>query len=352
MILLPTATPVLECVPNFSEGRDPKIINAIAASIRQVSGQKLLHVDASPAANRTVMTFAGAPDAVCEAAFQAIRKAAELIDMRKQGGVHPRIGATDVCPLVPLANMTMEAADTFAQQLGVRIGEQLGIPVYLYEYSQKQKYRRSLPSIRKGEYEGFAEKMKMPEWAPDFGPREFTPAAGATVLGARDLLVAFNISLDTEDVALAQNIAAQLRSSGRLVPEDGRAVRQPGLLKKTRAIGWYMADYGQAQVSFNLLDYRITSPLTAFEACRQLALQEGVGIAGSELIGLMPEACLLEAGSFSFLSKGQPVPEAKALLLEAGSHYLMLDRLKPFSVQEKILETAWDSAGNVEPLNG
>jgi len=341
---LPANEPVLECVPNFSEGRDTAVIEAIAAAIRAVPGQHLLHVDSSAAANRTVLTFAGAPEAVGEAAFQAIKTAAALIDMRRQDGVHPRIGATDVCPLVPLAHMTMEEADFVAQSLGRRIGSELGIPVYLYEHSQKAAYRRSLPSIRKGQYEGFAEKMKMPEWAPDFGPGEFVPAAGATVLGARDLLVAFNISLDTADVAIAHKIAALLRSSGTFRLEQGKKIKQPGLLPKTRAIGWYMADYEQAQVSFNLLDYRVTSPLTAFEACRKLAAQEGVGIAGSELIGLMPADCLLEAGSFFFLSKEQAVPEDTPLLMEAGIEYLMLDKLKPFAVQEKILELAYQSA--------
>lgn len=341
MIFLPTTKPVLECVPNFSEGRNEKIIAAIAAAIRTVPGQHLLHVDSSPAANRTVMTFAGDPEAVCEAAFQGVKMAGQLIDMRRQAGVHPRIGATDVCPLVPLANMSMAEADACAQKLGARIGAEAGIPVYLYEYSQQRKYRRSLPAIRKGQYEGFAEKMKLPDWAPDFGPARFVPATGATVLGARELLVAFNISLATADVNKAVTIAEKLRSSGRMALQDGELARQPGLLKKTRAIGWYMADYEQAQVSFNLLDYRITSPLAAFEACRQLAAQEGIEVAGSELIGLMPEACLLEAGSFSFLSKGQAVPEDKILLLEAGTSYLMLDKLKPFSMQEKILEAAW-----------
>lgn len=341
MIVLPTENPVLECVPNFSEGRDPEIIKAIADAIRAVPGQRLLHVDPSPAANRTVMTFAGEPAAVCEAAFRGVAKAAELIDMSRQGGVHPRIGATDVCPLVPLANMTMAAADACAKKLGERIGQELQIPVYLYEYSQARKHRRSLPLIRKGQYEGFAEKMKLPDWAPDYGPATFVPRAGATVLGARDLLVAFNISLASDDVALAQRIAEQLRSSGRMTATNGAPTRQPGLLKKTRAIGWYMADYQQAQVSFNLLDYRVTSPLAALEACRQLAAQAGVALAGSELIGLMPEACLLEAGSFSFAASGQPVPDAKPLLLEAGVEWMMLDRLKPFAVQEKILEAAW-----------
>lgn len=326
--------PVLECVPNFSEGRDSWKIDAIASAIRRVPGVALLHIDSSPAANRTVMTFAGDPRAVVEAAFKAIKAAAEVIDMSAQEGVHPRIGATDVCPLIPLNGMSMEEADQCAQQLGQRVGAELGIPVYLYEHSARGNHRRALPDIRKGQYEGFAEKMQQPDWAPDYGPKVFIPASGATVIGARDILVAFNISLDTNDIDKAHEIAGRLRSRGVVV--DG--VKVPGLLKKTRAIGWYMADYDQAQVSLNLLDYRVTAPLQAFEACKAIAEELGVTIAGSEVIGLIPEECLLEAGVYALVKNGSPADLPKDLVLHEAIKYMGLNRLKPFEPQEKILE--------------
>lgn len=334
--------PILECVPNFSEGRNPQKIAAIADAIRSVEGAHLLHIDTSPAAHRTVMTIAGAPQAVEDAAFAAISKAAQVIDMSAQEGVHPRIGATDVCPLIPLQGMGMDEADFHAKSLGKRVGEQLGIPVYLYEHSASSSRRRALPDIRKGQYEGFAEKMRMPDWAPDFGPLVFTPKSGATVIGARNILVAFNISLDTKDVAIAEHIASQLRTRG-YKNETGQRI--PGLLQKTRAIGWYMADYGTAQVSLNLLDYRTTSPLEAFEACRQLAEEAGVSVTGSELIGLMPEVSLLEAGTYLLMKKGMNANVEKSLLVYEGIEYLGLNRFKPFNPHEQILGYALQSAG-------
>lgn len=332
---------ILECVPNFSEGRNPELIEALADAVCNVPDAHLLHVDRSSAANRTVLTFAGAPAAVTQAAFQAIVKAAELIDMRHQTGVHPRIGATDVCPLIPLAGMSMEDADACAKALGKRVAEATGIPVYLYEYSASAPHRRALPDIRKGQYEGFAEKMKHPEWKPDFGPEVFNPASGATIIGARNILVAFNISLETDDVSIATRIAARLRSSGNL--QSGKRV--PGLLPQTRSIGWFMADYRQAQVSFNLLDYKVTSPLQAFEACRQAASEFGVRIAGSEVIGLIPEACMLEAGCFALRHQGMPEDAPKSELAEEGIRYLGLNLLKDFDPQQKILEWSLAHAG-------
>lgn len=332
--------PLLECVPNFSEGRDEAAIAAIAKSIRDVPGVALLHVDQSPAANRTVMTFAGEPAAVVEAAFQAIRQAAISIDMTRQEGVHPRIGATDVCPLIPLAGMSMDEAVEWSAKLGRRVGGELGIPVYLYEHSAQAPHRRALPDIRKGQYEGLAEKMLQPEWAPDFGPSSFSPASGATVLGARDILVAFNISLDSTDLALATRIASRLRSSGFVEKAGTEKRRIPGRLQMTRAIGWHMADYNQAQVSINLLDFRVTSPLAAWEACRELAAAEGVALAGSEVIGLVPEACLLEAGAFALTVAGKSTGLPKEMLVHEAINYMGLDRLKPFPPQEKVLEYA------------
>jgi glutamate formiminotransferase/formiminotetrahydrofolate cyclodeaminase len=337
--------PILECVPNFSEGRDAGVIQGIAAAIRSVSGAHLLHIDTSPAANRTVMTFAGAPEAVTEAAYRAIAQAAQTIDMTAQGGVHPRVGATDVCPLVPLAGMSIEDADRYARELGARVGNELGIPVYLYEHSAKAAYRRALPDIRKGQYEGFSQKMKQEGWAPDFGPASFTPKSGVTVMGARDVLVAFNISLDSDDLALAEFIASRIRSRGFFSEEGGERHKVPGLLPKTRAIGWHMADYGQAQVSINLLDYRVTSPLQAWEACKQLADERGVSLAGSEVIGLIPENCLLEAGSFARQVRGEAPLNEPGILVHEAINYLGLAKLKSFATREKVLEYALADAG-------
>lgn len=337
--------PILECVPNFSEGRDEAVLTQIADAIRRVPGAQLLHIDTSPAANRTVMTFAGAPEAVTEAAFLAISTAAQTIDMSRQGGVHPRIGATDVCPLVPLSGLGMAEAIDWAGLLGARVGSELGIPVYLYEYSAKAAHRRALPDIRKGQYEGFAEKMQQPDWAPDYGPASWTPKSGATVIGARDVLVAFNISLDSGDQKAAEYIASRIRTRGYFTELEGVRIKVPGMLGKTRAIGWHMADYGQAQVSINLLDYRTTSPLQAWEACREIAATLGLSLAGSEVIGLIPEACLLEAGAFAMRVRGEEPMEEAEMLVHEAIQYLGLDRLKPFYPKEQVLEYALAGAG-------
>lgn len=349
MLFLPlfmtSLKPIIECVPNFSEGRDLQVINEIAAAIRSVAGACLLHVDISPAANRTVMTFAGEPAVVTEAAFRAIEKAGNSIDMRKQEGVHPRVGATDVCPLVPLSGVSMEETMAWAEQLGKRVGEELGIPVYFYEHSAKQAHRRALPDIRKGQYEGIADKMTKPGWKPDYGPVAFNAQTGATVLGARDILVAFNISLATKNVAIAGYIAERMRESGYTVTEDGKRIKHPGLLPKLRAIGWYMADFECAQVSMNLLDYRVTSPLQVWETCKALAAEADTTLVGSELIGLMPERCVLEAGSHAYVINQQEIPSDKQLIIQKGIQYLGLDKVKPFNPQEKILEYALHHAG-------
>jgi glutamate formiminotransferase/formiminotetrahydrofolate cyclodeaminase len=277
---------------------------------------------------------------VTEAAFAAIKRAAEVIDMREQEGVHPRIGATDVCPLVPLYNMTMEEADECAKKLGDRVGSELNIPIYLYEYSAVKEHRRALPDIRKGQYEGFAEKIKLPDWKPDYG-NEFNPAAGATVIGAREILVAFNIGLDTDDVSKAIYIAERVRERGYF---EGKK-RVGGLLPKVRAIGWFMADYNCAQVSLNLLDFRESSPLKAWEACSAVAKEIDVKLTGSEVIGLIPERCLLEAGSFMAAERGEEMPKDKQLLIHYAIDLLGLNKLKPFKEQEKILEYALAHAG-------
>ncbi len=337
--------PILECVPNFSEGRDINKINALADAVRTVPGVQLLNIDISAAANRTVMTFAGEPDAVVEAAFQAIKKAAELIDMQQQAGVHPRIGATDVCPLVPLAGISMDEAVVYANQLGTRVGKELNIPVYLYEYSATAPHRRALPDIRKGQYEGMAAKMQQPGWAPDYGPSEFTPSTGATVIGARDILVAFNISLNTKDVTKANYIAERIRERGFNETVDSKKVHHPGLLPHLRAIGWYMADFECAQVSMNLLDYRETSPLKVWEACTALAAQAGTTLAGSELIGLMPERCLMEAGTFTYMEHVEEIPNDNNIIIHRAIQLLGLQKVKSFDPQQHILEYSLQHAG-------
>lgn len=338
---------ILECVPNFSEGRNAATIAAIAAAIASVPDVALLHVDTSPAANRTVMTFAGAPRQVVQAAFNAIKVAAELIDMGLQDGVHPRIGATDVCPLVPLQGMTMEETVACSRVLGKMVGNELHVPVYLYEFSASKDYRRTLPAIRKGQYEGLAAKMQQPEWYPDFGPQIFNPKYGATVIGARNILVAFNISLNTDDIQKANWIAQRLRESGYTQIIDGKKHKVAGTLTQVRAIGWYMADYQQAQVSLNLLNYTVTSPLKAWNECARLAAETGVTLAGSELIGLMPETCLLEAGIFALQQKGAKHNDQQQIIA-AAIDYLGLDKLKPFDPDEKILEYQLRSVGYIQ----
>lgn len=330
-------SPLLECVTNFSEGRNEEVIRAIAGSITAVAEQKLLHQDISPSANRTVMTFAGQPDAVTEAAFRAIKTAAELIDMRLQTGAHPRIGATDVCPLIPLSGLSIEEAVQYAQRLGQRVAEELSIPVYLYEYAAAAPYRSALPAIRKGQYEGLLKKMQQPDWKPDFGypssaGETHILRSGATVIGARDILVAFNISLNTKDEAIAASIARKMRSSGG------------GLLPALRAIGWYMEDFGCAQVSMNLLDYRITAPLQVWETCKALAAALDTELIGCEVIGLIPESCITEAGRFA-LQLQEHENASEDAIIRAGIAYLQLDRVKPFNPEEKILEHVLRNAG-------
>ena len=318
---------ILECIPNFSEGQNEKTLQKIAAAIQSVPKVWLLHKDISASANRTVFTFAGEPEAVIEAAFRAIKIAAENIDMRTQLGVHPRIGATDVCPLVPLQNMTIYEGNECAHTLAERVGKELSIPVFLYEHSQNLDYRKSLPSIRKGQYEGLKEKIKSPEWQPDFGPSEGNDKTGATVIGVRDILVAFNISLNTNEVTIVKWIATQMRANST----------SSDALPSLRAIGWYMADYEQAQVSFNLLDYKTTSPLSVWNKCASLATEKNVALIGSEVIGLIPEQCMIEAGTFALQNENE---KSKIELINAAIGLLKLDKLKAFAPEEKILEWA------------
>ncbi len=329
---------LIECIPNFSEGRDPKILAAIATAIRQTEGVKLLHIDRGEAANRTVFTFVGPPKELIEAAFQAIKTASELIDMRQQTGEHPRIGVTDVCPLVPLANITMEEVIQYAQELGQRVGDALDIPVYLYENNASQPARRNLATIRSGEYEGLAAKMKLPDWQPDYGPITFNAKSGATVLGARDFLIAYNVNLDTDSVDIANEIARTVRASGRLVTQvDGTKKRVPGKLKYLKAIGWYIEEYGKAQVSMNLTNMHETSVHHAYEACVEAAEQLGVKVTGSELIGLIPQQPLLVAGKYYSAKLGKETKDMEEMIA-IGISALGLDELAPFNPEKRIIE--------------
>ncbi len=325
---------LLECVPNFSEGRNPELIEMIADSIRQVKGVNLLHVDPGFDANRTVMTFVGAPQVVVEAAFQAIKTAAQVIDMRQHRGAHPRIGATDVCPLIPINGLSMADVVNLAQQLGQRVGMELNIPVYLYEYAATAPHRRNLAHIRQGEYEGLATKIVQPEWQPDYGPTEGTFPAGATVLGARKFLIAYNVNLNTKDPEVAQRIAEKVRESGYVQrDEQGHKQRFPGRCPRVKAIGWYMPAYGKAQVSMNITDLDETPLHLAFEACREEAQQLGFEVTGSELIGLAPLRVFLEAGQYF-----TPYETDPDRLIEATITHLGLRELGGFERGQRILE--------------
>jgi glutamate formiminotransferase / formiminotetrahydrofolate cyclodeaminase len=331
---------IIECVPNFSEGRDERIIQAIADAIRHVEGVKLLHIDSGKAANRTVMTFAGAPEAVAEAACQGIQKAAELIDMRSQTGEHPRIGATDVCPLIPISGVTMAETIEWSKKLGEKVGRgPLSISTFLYENSASKPERRNLATIRSGEYEGLKHKLTLPDWKPDFGPAEFNPRTGATVIGARDFLIAFNVNLNTKDVNIAKKIAQMVRESGYIVTlPNGEKHRQAGLLKSVKAIGWYIEEFNCAQVSMNLTNINVTTVHQAFESCSEMAQKLGAKVTGSELIGLMPKRVMMEAGLYFLQKKNQDTNVSETVIIDAGVVGLGLSDLSFFEPRERIIE--------------
>src|SRR5947207_4640660 len=326
---------IIECVPNFSEGRDLDVVRQITAAIESVEGVSLLNVDPGASTNRTVVTFAGTPDAAVEAAFRGIQKAAEFIDMRKQTGAHPRMGATDVCPFVPVSNVTWEEAIACAKKLGKRVGEELKIPVYLYEKAASNSVRSNLSIIRAGEYEGFFEKIKEPAWKPDFGPAVFNEKSGATVIGAREFLVAYNVNLNTTGVRRANSVAFDVRENGRVKTDDGtpsgkpvldakgEPVREPGMLKHVKAIGWYVEEYGIAQVSMNLTNLEETPLHAAFEACAESAGKRGLRVTGSEVVGMLPKKCVVDAGRY-FLRKQKRSEEHTS---ELQSHSDLVCRL-------------------------
>ena len=347
---------VIECVPNFSEGRDLEIIGQITAAIESVEGISLLNVDPGASTNRTVVTFAGAPEAAVEAAFRGIQKAAELIDMRQHKGAHPRMGATDVCPFIPVSNVTWEEAIACAHQLGKRVGEELKIPVYLYEKAAKDPSRSNLSVIRSGEYEGFFEKIKEAAWKPDFGPSVFNEKSGATVIGAREFLVAYNVNLNTKAVRRATSVAFDVRENGRVKTDDGtprgkpvldakgEPLRVPGMLKHVKAIGWYVEEYGIAQVSMNLTNIEETPLHAAFDACHEAANKRGLRVTGSEVVGMLPKKCLVEAGKY-FLRKQQWSEGAsEEELIALAIRSMGLSELKPFDPRERIIEFKMESA--------
>jgi len=353
---------LIECVPNFSEGRDPNIIRQITAAIESVEGVSLLDVDPGASTNRTVVTFVGGPEPAVEAAFRGIRKAAELIDMRKHKGAHPRMGATDVCPFVPVSDVSWEEAIACAKQLGKRVAEELNIPVYLYEKAARDPSRSNLSVIRAGEYEGFFQKIKEPAWKPDFGPSAFNEKSGATAIGARNFLVAYNANLNTKAVRRANSVAFDVRENGRIKTEDGtpdgkpvldengEPVRIPGLLKHVKAIGWYVKEYGIAQVSMNLTNIEETPLHAAFDACNQAANKRGLRVTGSEIVGMVPKKCLVDAGRYFLRKQKWSEGASEEELIDIAIRSMGLSELKPFDPREKIIEFKMDSADSKKSL--
>ena len=344
---------LIECVPNISEGRDLDKIHTIANIVETVEGVKLLDIDTGAATNRTVITFVGEPEQVIEAAFILIKKASELIDMSKHHGEHPRFGATDVCPLVPISGITLEETAKYAHKLGRRVGEELDIPVYLYEKAAQEAKRVNLANCRSGEYEGLPKKLSDPNWKPDFGPAEFTEkvvTTGATAISARDFLVAYNVNLNTTSTRRANAIAFDIREAGRVKREgnpitgkkvldaNGEPVRIPGKLKAVKGIGWFIEEYGIAQISYNLTNISITSMHKAFDETCKAANERGLRVTGSELIGLIPLKAILDAGDYFLKKQERSLGISEAEKIKIAVKSLGLDDLKPFNPEEKIIE--------------
>ncbi len=340
---------LVECVPNFSEGRDKSVIDAIARAISATSGVRLLDVDPGADTNRTVYTFVGEPEAVAEAAFRAATEGARLIDMTKHAGAHPRMGALDVCPIVPVAGVTMDECVEAARALGRRMAEGLALPVYFYEFAATRPERRNLADIRAGEYEGLASKLADPAWAPDAGPAKFNPRLGATVVGAREFLIAYNVNVNTREQKLANEVALNIREAGRLkrdaqgeVVRDaaGQDLRVPGRLKAVKAIGWYIEQYRQAQVSINLLSYRTTPLHVVYETVCEEAAKLGLVVTGSELVGLTPLAPLVEAGRYYLRKQGRSTGLPERELVEVAIQSLGLAQISPFDPDKRVIEYA------------
>ena len=332
---------IIECVPNFSEGRNMEVIDSIADSIEEAGGVKVLNVDPGAATNRTVITFAGSPESVVEAAFQGVKKAGEMIDMRQHHGAHPRLGATDVLPLIPISGITLEECAELARKLAERIYTELGIPCYCYEAAAFKPERKNLAVCRAGEYEALPERMKDPVRRPDFGPGEFTERAartGATNVGARDFLIAVNFNLNTTSVSEANAIAFEVREKGRPVTVDGKTVMIPGTLKGCKAIGWFIDEYGIAQVSMNITDINTTPLHIAFEEVCRAAQARGLQVTGTEIIGLVPKRAMLEAGLYFLERQQRPTDVSEQDIMQAAVISMGLDDLKPFNVKDKVVE--------------
>jgi glutamate formiminotransferase/formiminotetrahydrofolate cyclodeaminase len=330
---------IIECVPNFSEGNDQQILDQIAEAIKSVNGVSLLHVDAGKATNRTVFTFVGDEESVVEGAFQAIKKAQELIDMRKHKGEHPRFGATDVCPFIPIANATMEDCINCAKKLGALVGEELGIPVYLYENAATADRRRNLANVRAGEYEGIKDKIILPDWKPDFGPAEWNEKSGNIAIGARNILIAYNVNLNTTSTRRANAVAFDVREAGRKVKnEKGEEIHQPGSCKSVKAIGWYIEEYGLAQVSMNLTNINDTPIHKAFDECVRSAYERGMRVTGSELVGLVPLQSMLDAGKYFLEKQKRSVGVSEQELIKIAIKSMGLEELAPFNPDERIIE--------------
>lgn len=342
--------PIIECVPNFSEGRDQQILDKISAVIQSVEGVSLLDVDPGKATNRTVVTFVGEPEPVIEAAFRAIAIASELIDMSKHSGEHPRMGATDVCPLIPVSNISMEEVSKYAHKLAERVGKELNIPVYMYESAATKPERQNLATVRSGEYEALSDKLKKEEWKPDYGPATFNVKAGATAIGARDFLIAYNVNLNTTSTRRANSVAFDVREQGRVKrkghpitgeivnDENGEPERLPGKCKSVKGIGWYIEEYGVAQVSMNITDTTVSPLHSVFEACHESANNRGMRVTGSELVGLLPLKVILDAGKYFLEKQERSTGVSEEELIKIAVKSMGLDELTPFDPQKKIIE--------------
>ncbi|WCL81248.1 glutamate formimidoyltransferase [Saprospira sp. CCB-QB6] len=341
---------LIECVPNFSEGRRPEVIAEITAAIAAVEGVKLLNVDPGKATNRTVVTFVGEPEAVIEGAFQGIKKASELIDMSKHKGEHPRMGATDVCPLIPISGVSVEEAVAYSQKLGERVGQELNIPVFLYEHSASQAKWKNLANIRSGEYEAMADKLATPEFTPDYGPKALHKEAGVMAIGARDFLIAYNINLNTTSVRRANSVAFDIREGGRVkregdpitgkkvLDENGQPVRIPGACKGVKGIGWFIEEYGVAQVSMNITNIAQSPLHIVFEESCKSATKRGMRVTGSELVGLVPLKVMLDAGRYFLRQQQRSVGVSEQELIKIAVKTMGLDELSPFDPNERIIE--------------
>jgi glutamate formiminotransferase/formiminotetrahydrofolate cyclodeaminase len=344
---------LIECVPNFSEGRNEDVINQITSEIKSVSNVKLLDVDPGKDTNRTVVTFAGNPDDVIEAAFLAISKASELIDMSKHEGAHPRMGATDVCPLIPIKGVSVDECVEYSHKLAKKVAQKLKIPIFMYEKSASSKSRQNLAKIRQGEYEEMSDKLKMKDWKPDYGPDELHIKSGVTAIGVREFLIAYNINLNTSDKKLASDIALDIREAGRakrdengkiIRDKDGVMVKVPGTLKSVKAVGWFLDEYNVAQVSMNLIDYKTTSVHRVFEEVRTQAQKRGLRVTGSELVGLIPLDSLLEAGRYYLQKQNKTSGVSDSQLIHIAVKSMGLDEMYPFNNDEKIIDYMIDDS--------